>query len=158
MSLNHAPHTAAGAMTAPDRRQRWRSRVPALGVVAVCGPPLVLAALLEADPAGLGTHRQLGLPPCGFHHTMGIPCVTCGYTTAFAHAADGRLLTAARVQPGGALFALAASAGLVLGVYGLLTAAPLAPLGRWLWRPATLWISGAVVLCAWVYKIIITWA
>lgn len=46
---------------------------------------LVTAALLTPDPAGHGTHTQLGLPPCGFLVITGLPCPGCGLTTSFSH-------------------------------------------------------------------------
>lgn len=71
---------------------------------------LVVAATLAPDPAGLGTHRQLGLPPCSMVVMSGYPCPTCGMTTAFAHTARGQLLSALRVQPAGALLAMLVAA------------------------------------------------
>jgi hypothetical protein len=31
-----------------------------------------------------GTHQRLGLPPCTFKETTGIPCPSCGMTSSFA--------------------------------------------------------------------------
>ena len=45
--------------------------------------PLVIAAALSPSNAGHGTHRQLGLPACGWQTNMGLPCPTCGMTTSF---------------------------------------------------------------------------
>ncbi len=67
----------------------------------------VLAVAWSLSPAErFGTHRQLGLPPCGFLTMTGLPCPSCGMTTAFALVVRGRLLEAARAQPMGAILAL----------------------------------------------------
>ena len=81
----------------------------AAAVALAAAGPLVLAAWLEPAAAGLGTHEQLGLPACGWVAAAGIPCPSCGMTTAFAHAARGDLLGSFLVQPAGAILALAAA-------------------------------------------------
>jgi hypothetical protein len=86
--------------------------------------------------AGIGTHTQLGLPPCGLWLWLHIPCPACGLTTAWAHLARGELFASLAVHPLGlplfglcALLVLRALFGL-LGV-GSLTGSPLA----WLLHP-----------------------
>ena len=49
-----------------------------------------LAARLEPDPRGFGTHQRLGLPPCTFQSMFNIPCPSCGMTTSFANVVRGR--------------------------------------------------------------------
>jgi hypothetical protein len=71
-----------------------RSRPPLEAVVwwslaTGCTLALIVAAVLEPDARGYGTHSQLGLPPCGFSALTGSPCPGCGLTTAFAHAIRG---------------------------------------------------------------------
>jgi len=62
---------------------------------------LFLAHLLNPDPSGLGTHKGLGLPPCGFYTMFHKPCPSCGMTTSFALLMHGRLLDAFKSQPAG---------------------------------------------------------
>jgi hypothetical protein len=38
----------------------------------------------DGTPLRMATHQQLGLPPCSFADTTGIPCPACGMTTSFA--------------------------------------------------------------------------
>lgn len=52
---------------------------------------LATARALKPSASGLGTHTQLGLPPCGFLLWFHVPCPACGLTTAFAHLAHGSL-------------------------------------------------------------------
>ena len=85
----------------------WSLRLVSLGIALACASPLVLAAMLTPSAEGMGTHKQMGLPECGFVTATGLPCATCGCTTAFAHAADGSLLTSLATQPFGAMLALA---------------------------------------------------
>ena len=75
-------------------------------IAAMAWGILLVAFSLSASERGLGTHRQLGLPPCGFAVMTGFPCPTCGMTTAFAHMAHGRPLKAMRCQPAGGFLAL----------------------------------------------------
>ena len=48
---------------------------------------LGLARSLTPDPAGIGTHQQLGLMECGFITMFNMPCPMCGMTTTFTHLA-----------------------------------------------------------------------
>lgn len=139
----------SGQSATPLRKRLIPSLVfaPTLGV-------LILASLLTPTAAGHGTHTQLGLPPCGMMTLMGAPCPTCGMTTAFAHATDGDLLASWRTQPAGALLALIAAMAVLVSGYALATGAPLEPVLAPLARPRTIWIGGAVLLLAWVYKIL----
>ena len=64
-----------------------------------------VAASVTPDPRGFGTHQRLGLPPCSFITLFGIPCPSCGGTTAFAHFVRGQWLQSLKVNPGAALLA-----------------------------------------------------
>lgn len=77
--------------------------------------------LLTPDPAGHGTHRQLGLPPCPSVLLFDRPCPGCGLTTSFTATMHARLAEAFRAHPFGpvlyGLFTLSAFANL----YGFVT-------------------------------------
>ncbi len=130
------------------------SHVASLAVCVAGGLLLAVAWHLEPNPAGFGTHRQLGLPACGFIRTAAFPCATCGMTTAFAFAARGDLVAALIAQPVGALLALAVAAAVLVSGYALVVGVSLAPLALALWRPRPLLIMAGLVLVAWVYKIV----
>jgi hypothetical protein len=124
--------------------------VCAVGATAV----LVIAALLEPSPVGLGTHQRLGAPPCGWIVTMDLPCPTCGMTTAFAHAADGRFLASLRAQPLGFALAVATAIALLVGAYTTVTGSRLALVFGRLWTRRTGWGLAGVVVLAWIYKLL----
>ena len=91
-------------------------RVTWLVLGSTCLAVLALAARLEPDPRGLGTHVQLGLPPCGFHALTGLPCPGCGLTTAFAHGIRGQWVEAASANPLGLLLFVVAVATVSISV------------------------------------------
>lgn len=127
-------------------------RLGALGLALACSGPLLLAAMLTPSAEGIGTHRQMGLPECGFVLATGYPCATCGCTTAFAHAADGSLLSAIITQPFGGLLALALAMMALIAGWSAASGMKLAPLGRVMAtrRFVLSWLVLLVV--AWGYK------
>ena len=117
-----------------------------------CIAVLAVAVWLRPDPSGMGTHTQLGLPPCGFVEMFDIPCPSCGFTTTFALAAHGRVIDAIRNQPFGFVIFLmtigAAPLSLVAGARGvsLFELTERWPWGRLMVGFIALW------LLAWAYK------
>ena len=111
----------------------------ALGLLAL----LSVAAFLEPDPRGLGTHQQFGLPPCTFRFLFGRPCPTCGMTTSWAHLVRGQPIGALGANVGGALLA-------TLAVVSVPWLAASAARGRWLgWAPNSIvmaWVGLAILL------------
>ena len=65
-----------------------------------------LAARLDPEPDGYGTHKQLGLPGCWFVQELEIRCPSCGMTTAWAHLMNANLLASLKANTGGFLLAL----------------------------------------------------
>ncbi len=82
---------------------------------------LGVAAYLQPDSRGYGTHQQLGMGACGMLIRTGYPCPTCGMTTAFAYAIRGRLLAAFYAQPAGLALALASAAVTALSGWAIFT-------------------------------------
>jgi len=66
---------------------------------------LMVASRLEPNPQGLGTHQQLGLPPCSMRVVFGIRCPGCGMTTSWAHFTRGQWQRSWQVNSGGFLLA-----------------------------------------------------
>jgi hypothetical protein len=149
---SHVPprSSAAVAVEESTRRRRLIGLIVALGGLAV----LSVAAWLNPSSDGLGTHEQLYLAPCGWIATMDMPCPTCGMTTAFAHAADGHLLSSFHAQPLGCILATGTAMAVVLGFYVAATGSALGGVLLKLWGRRTWWLIALLVLAAWGYKII----
>jgi hypothetical protein len=81
-----------------------------------CMVALAVAAAIEPDARGYGTHTQLGLPPCGFLLLTGSPCPGCGLTTAFAHGIRGQWSHAVSANPLGFALFLVVCSCIPLGV------------------------------------------
>ncbi len=137
----------------PAAGRRMRRLIGA--VVAVCAAGILgLAAHLEPSPTGLGTHSQLALPACSWVTIVDVPCPTCGMTTAFAHAANGDLLSSVAAQPLGGLLAVGVAMALVVGGFVAVTGSPVAALFVRLWSSKVAWALGLGAAAAWIYKIL----
>ena len=127
---------------------RHRLLVPCVAVLAV-------AVMLSPDPAGVGTHTQLGLGTCTVLLLSGWPCPMCGMTTTFSLLAHGHIVDGVLNQPfGSVLF------GLTLGSVGLALMELISPRGRlssatdWLLKRDYLvvLITFAGLTGSWIYK------
>ncbi len=117
----------ASAVSQPPRAWPLASRRARIwaGVLTVCcAAVLGVAIKLKPDSRGYGTHQQLGAAPCGMIVRTGLPCPTCGMTTAFAHTVRGSWWAAFRAQPAGFVLALATIATVVISLRVVMT-------GRW---------------------------
>ncbi len=120
---------------------------------------LSVAASLDPDSRGLGTHEQLevmGLKKCPFLVSTGHPCATCGMTTSFAHAAEGNLWASFLAQPFGSLLAVASATGFWIALHVAITGSRAAEPLRALLRPRWLWSFAVLLIAAWVYKLVVT--
>lgn len=108
-----APPEIRGVSGRPPSRGERLFHLVFLGAATAV---VLAASFLTPDPSGTGTHTQLGFPPCGLYARYGVPCLSCGMTTSFAHMARLQVLRALWANPLGAL--------LFLGVvaFGLLNA------------------------------------
>ena len=128
-----------------------------LGVISLlCLVLISIGLILKLDPSGLGTHTQLGLPPCEFLLSTGKPCITCGATTAFVLCAHGRIFEGFKTHPFGAFvffacifIAFSCIKALVTGNSLLLKVAILP------WGSIIIFII-AFALLSWIYKLL-TW-
>jgi hypothetical protein len=129
----------------------------AAGLIATgCLAVLCVAAWLQPSHSGIGTHRQLGLEACAFKLRTGLPCPSCGFTTAFAFFAHGNLIASVYTQPTGALLALGTAAAVWIGFYIAITGRPVHRLFRLLpWRYCMMPVM-AFALLSWGWKIALT--
>jgi hypothetical protein len=163
----------AGAVAAPPpttlgyapqdpgvRRSRhseaFQVRIWSAFILLICGAMLGIGMYMEPSATGFGTHsKSLGLPPCGFQKTTGMPCPTCGCTTAVTHLAHGHVIKAIETQPFGATVGIVAVILSGLSLVGLAT-------GRWYGMTLTTiswhWRKSVLFFCilffgGWAYKI-----
>ena len=133
-----------------------RVRLIATVVCIACLALLAVASGLTPNHNGHSTHKSLGLPPCTLLSLTGVPCPSCGMTTSFAHAAEGRLDHAFITQPGGALLALMTAMAVLVSGYIAVTGRNIAVYFRPLLSTRAVTVFLAFLLAAWVYKIVIT--
>ena len=140
--------------TTPQPRTATRIRQRAAVIAAACACLVAAATYLTPDPRGLGTHEQLGLPPCISSNYLGAPCPLCGMTTAFTLMAHARPRDAFRAQPAGAAF-------FVLCVIALAGALSTLALGHTPNRAASfvqgrfaLTTATVLLAAAWLYKLV----
>ncbi|UCE58298.1 MAG: DUF2752 domain-containing protein [Phycisphaerales bacterium] len=161
INLKKAPQAKPGTTRHPLGPMVYRvtakrpamARVIAALVLAGCLAILGVAAWLYPDPAGMGTHRQLGYPQCSLVTLVGLPCPTCGMTTAFAHTVRGELCRAFQAHPAGLVFALATVVTAAVSASALITAKVWAV--NW-YRVSPTWVAlgvAAILVGGWVYKL-----
>lgn len=117
-----------------------------------CAGLLGVGWMLEPRADGYGTHEQLGFAPCLWVTEAGIPCPTCGMTTAVSFATHGHFLASVKSQPMGFLIAVFAAMSVWACGYVALTGSPLLLFLGKLWRPWLIWGIGGAALASWLYK------
>lgn len=124
-----------------------------LASAAVAASMLVVGRSLTPSPSGVGTHRQLGFPPCFFLHLTGWPCPNCGLTTSFSYAAHLHFKAALLAQPFGLLVFLIAASSIPVSI---LLAVRNEPWERVIHSPSSnriMYLLIAFYLASWAYKI-----
>ena len=90
-------------------RLTWLERAVVVAAGALLVSLLATAAWLSPSSRGMGTHQQLGLPPCTIVAWFDMRCPSCGMTTSWSHMVRLQPLAALRANAGGALLAVAAA-------------------------------------------------
>lgn len=138
----------------PIRTEKIR-RLYALGYALAAIAILAVAFFLQPSEEGIGTHRQLGLPTCGWIVAADLPCPTCGMTTAWSYTVRGEIPTAFNTQPMGMILAFIAMGIAIGGIFVAITGYSFAPL-FFTFPPSKLFIIGIILAgAAWGYKILL---
>ncbi len=138
--VNPSLHTEAaspGPGSRPTVRRGFPLRLRGAIVAAPCLLVLILAGALRPAAGGIGTHEQLGIPPCSFLVRTAWPCPTCGLTTSISAMAHGRFVLALRSHPFGVVGFLLMVVWAAAGLIELGTSRPalhhLRPRVWWVW-------------------------
>jgi hypothetical protein len=133
---------------------RTQIRLGWLALASAGASVLIAARLLTPAPGGVGTHTELGLPPCGFLTLLHVPCPACGLTTAFAHLARGAVNASLEAHPLGlplfAALALFSLGALCQGLRGEPRRFGSWPSARFV---HALWLYSAALLTVWLARL-----
>jgi hypothetical protein len=111
---------------------------------------LAVAAMIEPDERGYGTHQRLGLPPCTFQFVTGVRCPSCGMTTSWAYLVRGQLIKSLKSNTGGTLVGVIA---MLLAPWALLSGLR----GRWFWKSFNDW-AALIVTLAVILVTLVDWS
>jgi hypothetical protein len=114
---------------------------------------LLIGRLLHPAPGRVGTHQQLGLPPCAFLHLTGIPCPGCGLTTSVAHAVRLHFFESVVTQPFGFVVFLTASLSIPVSIYLVYRNIPYSKLANFRGKNFVISLLIALFLFSWLFKI-----
>ena len=122
---NASPSANQDAENACKSRQgSVRVRLMALLIALLPITLLSVAGTLKPDQRGLGTHQQLGLPPCSLRFLVGIRCPACGMTTSWAYFAKGDWTASVSTNAGGFLLACLSMAVVLMAIPIIRTGTP----------------------------------
>ena len=130
-----------------------RDRIQYLVVIGLAAALLLIARLLRPSADGVGTHRQLGLPPCAFLHFTGIPCPSCGLTTSVAHAARFHFYQSLITQPFGLVVFISAVLSIPLSIYFIRRRVSWSTLDGLRGKNLVIYMLIALFILCWLYKI-----
>ena len=139
-----------------NSRTDLTGRYIGLLVALPCWVVLGLALSLTPHAEGHGTHRDLGLPPCQWIITYGIPCPTCGMTTSVSAWAHGNAFLGLKAQPFGVVIFAIVLAGALAGTAQMLMGRKLIDLIRFRWWWLIVIVGG--ILAGWGIKLAIGYA
>lgn len=129
---------------------------PYLGFGLVFIGMSLASLMLKPASSGMGTHTQLGLPPCGFLSVTGIPCPSCGLTTSVAWIGHGEFIRSLVTQPFGLVLVIACTGLFLLLPIAMLNRIPFGRVIRQNWFENLQTCLLVIFLLSWFYKIAIT--
>ncbi len=130
-----------------------QDRIRYLVISGVATVVLLIARLLQPSPNGVGTHTQIGLPPCPFLFLTGIPCLSCGLTTSVAHSARLHFYEAIITQPFGLIVFFGAVLSIPFSIYLIHQRISWSRLNELCGRNLAMYVLIALFLLSWLYKI-----
>lgn len=87
---------------------RKRNLLSNIFILVIILGVIIVARILSPKESGIGTHTELGFPPCTFYVLTKLPCPGCGITTSFSHMTRFQFKKAFQVHPyGPILFTMA---------------------------------------------------
>ena len=136
-------------------RATLRERLVSVLLVLCFAGVSLLAHRMRVDPSGTGSHTQLGLPPCGLYDKFGIPCMSCGWTTAWAAITKMRVVEALAASPFGAVLWAVLAAGAAASAWSALSGWPFFRfIERLDWVRIGL-ATLALMTASWTFKIVV---
>ncbi|MFN7172117.1 MAG: DUF2752 domain-containing protein [Fimbriimonadaceae bacterium] len=103
------------------RVTRWQDLGGEIFTFGVWLAMTVIGVLLRPSAEGFGTHRQLGLPPCGSIVMFGRPCPTCGMTTSISSLLKFDLTASLSAHPMGWMIYIGLTVFAIGSLYGIIT-------------------------------------
>lgn len=137
----------------PPHSRALASRLLYAGLAAGAAAVLGVARLLTPSSDGMGTHQQLGLPPCTFHTLTGHGCPGCGMTTSFAALARGQLGQAFEANPLGILLFAATALSIPLLLYRAARPVPIAHHLESKWAALALLLFTVTMFATWLVRL-----
>ncbi|MBN2190569.1 MAG: DUF2752 domain-containing protein [Candidatus Aureabacteria bacterium] len=108
---------------------------------------------LTPSPDGVGTHKNLFLPPCLFYETTGIPCPFCGATTSFACLAKGRIVEGFKANPFAFLLFFSGFYFLLYSGYCFILSKPFDYMYFFNMAVHFKWLVAACIIISWIIKV-----
>ena len=138
------------------QKEKDRLQNRGMGFLMLCVSVFVIGLALKMEPAsgGVGTHKQLGLPSCAWM-SYGVPCPSCGMTTAVSYCVRGSFFKAFATQPAGVFFGLAIGVVGILGFWIVITGTSFSWIIPYVFSSFMGWSLVIIVIFSWLYKIVI---
>lgn len=128
-------------------------RLLMLAAAVFLAAPLVIATRLEPSASGIGTHQQLGLPPCTAQMLWAVRCPACGMTTSWSHFVRGQFVLSMHANVAGTLLAVITCTAVVV----LLSGAASGKMPRRGWLVAAAWAMVTTLVIAtgdWAWRLV----
>jgi len=137
-------------------RGHWTRLLPHVLALAFVSAVFALGLHLRPSPDLMGTHQQLGFPPCSFRAIFGLPCPGCGGTTAVCYMLHGRPMMALKSSLFGSAVFLALLGTWILSLAALVLRRPIALNIEGMDGVRLVGYTVSLMLVSWIVKIAYT--